>query len=296
MEVCPRLLCPNHCNGNGVCDDTSTCRCHPGWSGSDCSRKECASSADCTSTQTCNRNLGYCVDAPPPPAPPPVAPPPPSAATRTYKVSGRGVIGPLKGCAVLLDADGDGRLQDAAYDPLIREVTVISDTNGAFELEYSGTFVRPGVLPRNNSLISMPGQPQVLVQPSTNCRDQYSGSLLWGSLRSLYIREIFPELQPVPIDDMNIITSKTPSVFSVGVVDPFTTLIGEVYLLLVKGYREAGLIPSLSRDQIFAEASYRTAIALDTLTMDGDFMLDQMNSSVTYRYVAFAPSAFLLYT
>ncbi|KAM9966855.1 hypothetical protein ACTFIR_007090 [Dictyostelium discoideum] len=55
--------CSNDCSGNqGICDlSTGTCYCEPGYSGSDCSFKNCGSSVpECNGAGTCNGATGLC--------------------------------------------------------------------------------------------------------------------------------------------------------------------------------------------------------------------------------------------
>lgn len=282
--ICPRVSCPNSCSGNGDCDDASICRCAPGWAGSDCSRQECAVDSDCSlANQACDSTAGYCITAVPPPSPPSFPPPPPPPSSNSNILNGHGTAG---GCPVLLDADGDGRQQSPTYDAgVVREVVSLSNSTGGFQLVYSGSFLRPGVLPRNVTLITMPGEPQLLVQVSNNCRDQYSGSLQWGTLRSLHVPQIFPGLTYPPISEAFIIAQKNPEIFATTPIDPLTTLTSEVYFLLVANYTRAGLIQTISRAEILSEASYRVAIAFDVLQLDNSFDLSNLNSSVIYQTV-----------
>ena len=70
-------ICPNSCNGHGTCDSTRECTCFTGFTGADCSERECLSGAawfaapsatdvahvetyECSNAGACDRSTGVC--------------------------------------------------------------------------------------------------------------------------------------------------------------------------------------------------------------------------------------------
>lgn len=75
--------CPNHCNGNGYCNEYDQCHCNRGidgytqWIGADCSKRTCPMGyawvgsvvsannvhpyTECSNKGTCDREMGVCV-------------------------------------------------------------------------------------------------------------------------------------------------------------------------------------------------------------------------------------------
>ena len=70
-------ICPNSCNGHGTCDSTRECTCFNGFTGADCSERECLTGAawfaapsdtdiahttavECSNAGNCNRATGVC--------------------------------------------------------------------------------------------------------------------------------------------------------------------------------------------------------------------------------------------
>jgi hypothetical protein len=52
--------CPNACSGRGACGNDGQCQCNAGYSGTDCSLKNCPQDCSGTDHGSCNTNTGVC--------------------------------------------------------------------------------------------------------------------------------------------------------------------------------------------------------------------------------------------